>query len=100
MAFRWSEDTTIKFISKYLEHESLWNIKSPQYKNKQIKQRAYADLEKTMDIPGFGEKGIKAKIKSRYEYISTSTSSKIAIAIYFISFFGFAALPVHLAIPY
>ena len=63
MAFRWSEDTTIKFITKYLEHESLWNIKSPQYENKQIKQRAYADLEKTMDLPGFGEE-IKAKIKN------------------------------------
>ena len=70
MASRWSEDITIRFITKYLEHQCLWNIKSPQYKNKQIKQRAYADLEKTMDIPGFGEKEIKAKIKNiRYLHI-------------------------------
>ncbi|CAH2098281.1 unnamed protein product [Euphydryas editha] len=64
MTFRWSEETTFKFVSKYVEHECLWNTKSPYYKNKQIKQSAYLDLENTMNIPGFGEKEIKLKIKN------------------------------------
>lgn len=64
MSFRWSEETTLKFVSKYLEHECLWNIKSPHYKNKQMKQSAYMELENTMNIPGFGEKEIKLKIKN------------------------------------
>lgn len=64
MAFRWSEETTLKFVYKYLEHQCLWNIKSPLYKNKQIRQSAYNDLETAMNISGFGEKEIKLKIKN------------------------------------
>ncbi|XP_045785921.1 uncharacterized protein LOC123881249 [Maniola jurtina] len=64
MSFRWSEDTTLKFVSLYIQHECLWNFKSPQYKNKHIKQSAYLDLENKMNVPGFGEKEIKLKIKN------------------------------------
>lgn len=64
MSFRWSEETTLKFVSKYVQHECLWNIKSPHYKNKQMKQSAYLDLENIMNIAGFGEKEIKLKIKN------------------------------------
>ncbi|KAK5648149.1 hypothetical protein RI129_003041 [Pyrocoelia pectoralis] len=64
MSFRWSEDTTTKFVEHYLKHECLWNIKSVAYKNKQIKNSAYEDLEKTMNISGFTAKEIKAKIKN------------------------------------
>lgn len=64
MSFRWSEDTTTKFVEHYLKHECLWNIKSDAYKNKQIKNSAYEDLEKTMNISGFKEKEIKSKIKN------------------------------------
>ncbi|KAF5296251.1 hypothetical protein FQA39_LY12588 [Lamprigera yunnana] len=64
MSFRWSEDTTTKFVEHYLKHECLWNIKSVAYKNKQIKNSAYEDLEKTMNISGFKEKEIKSKIKN------------------------------------
>lgn len=62
MSCRWSEQTTLKFITKYLE--CLWNVKSPLYKNKQSKQSAYVDLEHAMKISGFGEKEIKLKIKN------------------------------------
>ncbi|KAF5288641.1 hypothetical protein FQA39_LY15336 [Lamprigera yunnana] len=64
MSFRWSEDTTTKFVEHYLKHECLWNIKSVAYKNKQIKNSAYEDFEKTMNISGFKEKEIKSKIKN------------------------------------
>ncbi|KAF5298989.1 hypothetical protein FQA39_LY11621 [Lamprigera yunnana] len=64
MSFRWSDDTTTKFVEHYLKHECLWNIKSVAYKNKQIKNSAYEDLEKTMNISGFKEKEIKSKIKN------------------------------------
>lgn len=62
--FRWSEEISFKFVSKYLEHECLWNVKSPDYKNKQMRQSAYEKIQKTMDIPEFGEKEIKQKIKN------------------------------------
>lgn len=64
MSFRWNEDTTLKFVGYYLQHECLWNVKSELYKNKQSKQSAYVNLENEMDIPGFREKEIKMKIKS------------------------------------
>ncbi|XP_060809924.1 uncharacterized protein LOC106140308 [Amyelois transitella] len=64
MSFRWSEETTLKFVSIYIEHDCLWNVKSPCYKNKQKKQSAYLDIENKMNIAGFGEKEIKLKIKN------------------------------------
>lgn len=64
MSHRWSEETTLKFVSNYVKHECLWNVKSPHYKNNQMKRSAYQDLEKTMDLTGFGEAEIKMKIKN------------------------------------
>lgn len=64
MSVRWSEETTLKFVSHYLEYECLWNINSPYHKHKQTKQSAIRELEKTMNIPGFGEKQIRLKIKN------------------------------------
>nr|CAI5826646.1 unnamed protein product [Callosobruchus analis] len=64
MSFRWSEETTLKFVEKYLEHECLWNIKSTHYKNKIMKESAYLDLENSMNLSGFGVKEIKMKIKN------------------------------------
>ncbi|XP_025203180.1 uncharacterized protein LOC112600218 [Melanaphis sacchari] len=64
MTFRWGEDTTFKFVSEYIKHESLWNIKCLLYKNKQAKLSACNEIQKNMNIPGFGEKEIKLKIKN------------------------------------
>jgi hypothetical protein len=64
MACRWSEEITMKFVELYLQHECLWNTKSALYKNKNAKQSAYVGLEKGINIPGFGEKEIKMKIRS------------------------------------
>lgn len=66
MTFRWGEDTTFKFVSEYIKHESLWNIKCPLYKNKQAKLSACNEIQKIMNtsIPGFGSKEIKLKIKN------------------------------------
>lgn len=61
---RWGDDTTLKFVSKYLEHECSWNVKSPLYKNKQMKESAYVDFEKEMNIPEFRVKQIKANMKN------------------------------------
>lgn len=61
---RWNEDTTFQFVSEYLKYEALWNVKSELYKNRQAKQAAYANLEETMNIPGFTQKEIKIKIKN------------------------------------
>lgn len=70
MTFRWDEDTTFKFVSEYIKHESLWNIKFPLYKNKQAKLSACNEIQKIMNIPGFGEKEIKLKIKKNKVSIS------------------------------
>ena len=64
MTFRWSEDTLLKFVSEYIRHEPLWNIKCLEYRNRQAKQSAYKKLQKCMNISGFCKKEIQLKIKN------------------------------------
>lgn len=61
---RWSEDVTVKFVKKYLQHECLWNVQNLSYRNKQMKKLACVDIAKMMNLPHFGEKEVKMKIKS------------------------------------
>ncbi|XP_047522334.1 uncharacterized protein LOC125061152 [Pieris napi] len=61
---KWSEDTTIKFVSEYVVHECLWNIKNLAYKNKQARHSAYTALKEAMGIPGFDVNAVITKIKN------------------------------------
>lgn len=64
MSGRWNENTTVKFVTEYVKHECLWRIKSDTYRDRSAKQKAYEDVKKVMNIPGFAEKEIKQKIKN------------------------------------
>jgi len=54
----------LEFVSEYIKHEPLWNIKFLKYKNKQTKQSAYNEIQKSMNITGFSQKVIQLKIKN------------------------------------
>jgi hypothetical protein len=62
MAAKWDIATTIAFIQEYKEHECLWNFKSPLYKNKHMREAAYKEIVKAMNIEGFGVPEVKNKI--------------------------------------
>jgi hypothetical protein len=63
MATKWSNETTIAFIQEYKAHECLWDFKSPQHKNKQMREAAYKEIVEAMNITGFGIPEVKNKIK-------------------------------------
>ncbi|XP_077289262.1 uncharacterized protein LOC143913395 isoform X2 [Arctopsyche grandis] len=64
MSVRWSEDVTMKFVTEYVKHECLWDARTEEYKSKQARQAAYAEIEDVMGIEGFGPKEIVKKIKN------------------------------------
>lgn len=61
---KWSEEETCKFVELYREAECLWNLASPNYKNKQERQTAIENLVKDMEKHGFGIQEAKQKIKN------------------------------------
>lgn len=62
---KWSEDTTVKFVNEYLKKECLWNGKSPQYKSKFARQKAYMEIKEEMNLPNFGVNEVARKV-NRY----------------------------------
>jgi len=64
MSNKWSENTTINFVKEYMNHECLWNVNNPLYKNKQCHDSVYSTLAETMNISGFGVPDVKTKIKN------------------------------------
>lgn len=59
---KWPENTTIKFVSEYVNHDCLWNHENPSYKNKQIREIAYTLIKDRMDIRNFGVKEVITKV--------------------------------------
>lgn len=62
MANRWSEDTTVKFVLLYREHDCLWNIKSQLYRNKHAREAALLNIVAEMAISTFKVSDAKLKI--------------------------------------
>lgn len=44
MSYCWSRISTLKFIKKYRSLDSIWNVKSKEYHNRDKKDIAYTDL--------------------------------------------------------
>ena len=40
----WSRDSVLKFIELYKSYECLWRIKSKEYSNKILKDKAYVEM--------------------------------------------------------
>ncbi|XP_021930537.1 uncharacterized protein LOC110835002 isoform X2 [Zootermopsis nevadensis] len=64
MSGKWSEETTLKFIKEYRQLECLWDVKSPSYRNKAVRDAAYMKLADRASLPGFTVQEAKNKIKN------------------------------------
>lgn len=64
MAPRWNDETNMKFITLYREHELLWDQSNELYTNKYARESALMDIAAEMDIEGFGAAEVNKKIKS------------------------------------
>ena len=73
---RWSEGDTVKFVELYREHECLWNIMKPSYRNNQMREGALENIVKEMGIEGFTVADARQKVKL-YEILITSNSRKL-----------------------
>lgn len=64
MSAKWGSSLTMQFIQEYKRQQCLWNSESPEYKNRDVRYRAYKSIAKFMKIPGFGVPEVKNKIKN------------------------------------
>ena len=62
----WSKETLLEFIRHYRRHECLWKIKSRDYSNRLLKEKAYqqmVDFCKTVDS-SFDKSEVTKKINN------------------------------------
>lgn len=58
------EDETLKLVQLYGENECLWDIKSQNYRNKEMRATALQNIAQQMQIEGLTPNEIKNKIKA------------------------------------
>ncbi|XP_026488071.2 uncharacterized protein LOC113394847 [Vanessa tameamea] len=61
---RWGDEKTLNFIYQYRNHECLWNVRSPYYKNKISRENAYQSLLESLNDDNLNLKSVKTKIKN------------------------------------
>jgi len=61
---RWNEETTLKFVQLYHEHENLWNMFVPEYRNRDTRSASMQFIARELNIPNFTMKDVPKKIKS------------------------------------
>lgn len=61
---KWSEGETVKFVELYREHECLWDVTKPNYRNNQMRVAALEKLVRDMEVDGFSVSDARQKIKS------------------------------------
>lgn len=61
---KWSEAETIKFVELYRDHECLWNVCKPIYRNNQLRLAALEQIVAEMNIDGFSVAEARIKIKN------------------------------------
>jgi dihydroorotate dehydrogenase len=64
MSGRWSEEQTTMFVNIYKDSEHLWNVFTPEYKNREARLASLEHMVREMNIPNFGVKDVSKKIKS------------------------------------
>lgn len=64
MAGKWTEESTLKFVELYRDHECLWNTQLLVYRNKQARATAIKSIVNEMNITGFNDVDVKNKIKN------------------------------------
>jgi hypothetical protein len=71
MVFKWREEHTQMILELLSDHECLWNVKSENYRNRNIRERALEEILKQINIPDLTVEDVKLKIKTirtRYSY--------------------------------
>ncbi|XP_055940794.1 uncharacterized protein LOC129971234 isoform X1 [Argiope bruennichi] len=61
---RFSEKETCKLVELYRHYECLWNLKDPNYRNRQVNQAACAAIAREMDHEEFTAADVKLKLKA------------------------------------
>lgn len=61
---KWTEHETMKLVAVYKDYECIWNISSPNYRNRAMRSAAYEEIVKYMAKENFGIAELKQKIKN------------------------------------
>ena len=79
MVFRWRDDHTQLVLDLLRNQECLWNVKSENYRNRNIRDKALEEMVKQSNIPYLTQEDVKIKIKP----IRSRYSSELAKALKF-----------------
>ncbi|KAJ9591064.1 hypothetical protein L9F63_027727, partial [Diploptera punctata] len=61
---RWKRNKrTKRFVELYKKQECLWNTRCKEYRQRELRDRAYETIARDMKIPGFSVKDVKNKIR-------------------------------------
>lgn len=64
MSNRWSEEKTLQFVQLYREHENLWNMFIPEYRNRDSRSSSMATIASEINLTNFSMKDVPKKIKA------------------------------------
>ena len=64
MVFRWRDDHTQLVLDLLRNQECLWNVKSENYRNRNIRDNTLEEMVKQLNIPDLTQEDVKLKIKS------------------------------------
>jgi hypothetical protein len=64
MVFKWRDDHTQLVLGLLSKQECLWNVKSENYRNRNIGDKALEETAKQLNIPDLTQEDVKLKIKS------------------------------------
>lgn len=59
-----SNSDTIKFLQLYRDEKLLYDIRIPQYSNRNLRREATKRIANAINIPGFGTRQVKEKFKN------------------------------------
>jgi len=74
MVFKWRDDHTQLVLDLLRNQECLWNVKSENYRNRNVRDKALEEMVKQLNIPDLTQEDVKLKIKS----IRSRYSSELA----------------------
>jgi hypothetical protein len=64
MVFKWTDDQTQLVLDLLSNQECLWNVKSENYRNRNIRDKALEETLKQLNIPDLTQEDVKLKINS------------------------------------
>ena len=63
MVFKWNDDDTKLVLDLLRNQEYLWNVKSENYRNRTIRDKALEEMAKQLNIPDLTQEDVKLKMK-------------------------------------